>query len=74
MSEQLERNKRARIAIVRRFYLATGQDLEATLAFDRRVCDVLEMDPEVDPPTFLTDTGEPYSSGAETPRRPPFSE
>lgn len=55
MSEQLERNERARNAIVRRFYLATGQDLEAALAFDRRVCDVLEIDPEVHLPTFLTD-------------------
>lgn len=55
MPEQHNRNTRARIAIVTRFYLATGKDLEAALAFDRKVCDVLEIDPEVEPPTFLTD-------------------
>lgn len=55
MSEQLDQNARARIAIVIRFYLATGQDLEAALAFDRKVCDALEIDPEAEPPRFLTD-------------------
>jgi hypothetical protein len=39
---------------VMRFYVAIGEDLEAALAFDRKVCDVLEIDPEAEPPTFLT--------------------
>ena len=55
LSGQINTKERARIATVTRFYIATGQDLEAALAFDRNVCDVLEIDPEAEPPTFLTD-------------------
>jgi hypothetical protein len=55
MSGQINTKERARIATVMRFYIATGQDLEAALVFDRKVCDVLEIDPEAEPPTFLTD-------------------
>ncbi len=55
MFDHLSQKQRGRIATVTRFYIATGQDLEAALAFDRQVCDVLEMDPEAEPPTFLTD-------------------
>lgn len=55
MPSELSQKARARITIVMRFYIATGQDLEAALAFDRRVCEALEIDPEAEPPTFLTD-------------------
>jgi hypothetical protein len=55
MSDQLSQKKRARITIVMRFYVATGEDLEATMAFDMTVCKALDIDPEAEPPTFLTD-------------------
>ncbi len=55
MSGQINTKERARRATMTRFYTATGQDLEAALAFDRQFCDVLEIDPEAKPPTFLTD-------------------
>ncbi len=38
-----------------RFYIATDQDLEATKACDRTICKALDIDPEAEPPTFLTD-------------------
>ena len=38
-----------------RFYLAYGEDLEATKAFDKTVCKALDIDPDAEPPTFLTD-------------------
>ena len=38
-----------------RFYFAAGADLEAAKAFDETVCKALDIDPEAEPPTFLTD-------------------
>jgi hypothetical protein len=38
-----------------RFYIATGKDLEAAMAFDKTVCKALGIDPEAERPTFLTD-------------------
>jgi hypothetical protein len=55
MSDQLSQKKRARITTVMRFYVATGEDLEATKAFDKTICKALDIDPDVEPPTFLTD-------------------
>ena len=55
MSNQLSQKMRARITIVMRFYVATDEDLEATKAFDKTVCKALGIDPEAEPPTFLTD-------------------
>jgi hypothetical protein len=55
MSDQLSQKDRARITIVTRFYIATGEDLEAAKAFDKTVCSALNIDPEAEPPTFLTD-------------------
>lgn len=55
MSDQLDQKARARITIVMRFYLATGEDLEAAKVFDKTVCSALDIDPLADPPTFLTD-------------------
>jgi hypothetical protein len=55
MSGQINTKERARLATVMRFYIATGQDLEAAKAFDRTVCKALDIDPEAEPPTFLTD-------------------
>jgi hypothetical protein len=37
-----------------RHFFATG-DLDASRAFDRAVCDVLGIDADAHPPTFLTD-------------------
>ena len=37
-----------------RFYLASDGDLEAANAFDRTVRKALDIDPEAEPPTFLT--------------------
>jgi hypothetical protein len=54
MSDQLSQKERARVTTVMRFYLATGQDLEATKASDKTVCSTLGIDPEAEPPTFLT--------------------
>ena len=55
MSDQLSQKNRARILTVMRFYFAAGEDLEATKAFDKTVCKTLDIDPEAEPPTFLTD-------------------
>lgn len=55
MSSHLSQNTRVRIMTVLRFYVATGGDLEAAKAFDRTVCKALDIDPEAEPPTFLTD-------------------
>jgi hypothetical protein len=55
MSNQLSQKMRARITTVMRFYVATDEDLEATKAFDKTVCKALGIDPEAEPPTFLTD-------------------
>ena len=55
MSDLLSQKERARIMTVTRFYTATGKDLEATKAFDKTVCKALDIDPEAEPPTFLTD-------------------
>lgn len=55
MYDKLSQKKRARITTVTRFYVATGEDLEATKAFDKTVCKALDIDPEAEPPTFLTD-------------------
>ncbi len=55
MSDQLSHKERARITTVMRFYVATNEDLEATMAFDKTVCKALDFDPEVEAPTFLTD-------------------
>ena len=55
MSDQLSQKNRARIMTVMRFYFAAGEDLEATKAFDKTVCMALDIDPEAEPPTFLTD-------------------
>ena len=55
MYDKLSQKKRARITTVARFYVATGEDLEATKAFDKTVCKSLDIDPEAEPPTFLTD-------------------
>ena len=55
MSDQLSQKKRARIMTVMRFYLASDGDLEAAKAFDITVCKALDIDPEAEPPTFLTD-------------------
>jgi hypothetical protein len=38
-----------------RFSIATGEDLEATKAFDKSVCEALDIDPEAEPPLFRTD-------------------
>jgi len=55
MSDHIDENTRARITIVMRFYLASDRDIDAAKAFDKTVCKALDIDPEVDPPTFLTD-------------------
>jgi hypothetical protein len=55
MSGQINEKERARIRILTRFYLGYGEDFEATKAFDKTVCKALDIDPEVEPPTFLTD-------------------
>ena len=55
MYRQINTKERARIATMTRFYIATRQDVEAALAFDRKVCEVIDIDPEAEPPTFLTD-------------------
>ncbi len=55
MSDQLSHKQRARIMTVTRFYIATSQDIEASKAFDKTVCKALDIDPEAEPPTFLTD-------------------
>jgi hypothetical protein len=55
MSGQISEKERARIRIVTRFYLAYGEDREAAKAFDKTVCKALDIDPEAEPPTFLTD-------------------
>jgi hypothetical protein len=41
--------------MVTRFYIAAGQDLEATKAFEKTVCKALDIGPEAEPPMFLTD-------------------
>jgi hypothetical protein len=53
--DQLSQKTRARITTVMRFYFAAGEDLEAAKAFDKTVCKALDIDPEAEPPTFLTD-------------------
>ena len=55
MSDELSQKMRARITTVMRFFFAAGEDLEATKAFDKTVCKALDIDPEAEPPTFLTD-------------------
>ena len=55
MSDELSQKMRARITTVMRFFFASGEDLEATKAFDKTVCKALNIDPEAEPPTFLTD-------------------
>ena len=55
MSDPLDQKAHARITIVMRFYLASDGDVEAAKAFDRTVCTALDIDPEAEPPTFLTD-------------------
>ena len=55
MPDQLSQKKRARVMTVMRFYLASDRDLEAAMDFDRTVCKALDIDPEAEPPTFLTD-------------------
>jgi hypothetical protein len=54
MFGQINEKERARIRIVTRFYLACGENLEATKAFDKTVCKALDIEPEAEPPTFLT--------------------
>lgn len=53
--DQLSQKQRARMMMVTRFYIAAGQDLEATKAFDKTVCKALDIGPEAEPPMFLTD-------------------
>ena len=55
MSDELSQKMRARTTTVMRFFFAAGEDLEATKAFDKTVCKALDIDPEAEPPTFLTD-------------------
>jgi hypothetical protein len=40
---------------VMRFSIATGEELEATKAFDKSACEALDIDPEPEPPLFRTD-------------------
>ncbi len=47
--------KPAPILTVMRFSIATGEDLEATKAFDKSVCEALDIAPEAESPLFRTD-------------------
>lgn len=49
-----EQKQKIRKRLSLRHFAATG-DLEATRAFDRAVCEVLGIDADAHPPTFLTD-------------------
>ena len=49
-----EQKQKIRKRLSLRHFAATG-DLQASRAFDRAVCDVLGIDADAHPPTFLTD-------------------
>lgn len=54
MPAPMDQKKRIRKRLSMRHFFVTG-DLDASRAFDQAVCDVLGIDAEADPPTFLTD-------------------
>jgi hypothetical protein len=54
MQSSPEQKQKIRKRLGLRHFAATG-DLEASRAFDRAVCEVLGIDADAHPPTFLTD-------------------
>jgi hypothetical protein len=59
MQSSPEQKQEIRKRLSLRHFAATG-DLEASETFDRAVCEVLGIDADAHPPTFLTD---PHADG-----------